>query len=69
MTAALIAALIVFAGELAVAAGACAMIATLHRSTPGRRVALIVNGSALAVMGVLQYGFTHRPLLGVFVKS
>ena len=50
---------IVFEGQLAIAAGVCAMAAGIWRAGTGKSWALALNGLALAVLGVIQYGFTH----------
>ncbi len=50
---------IVFEGQLAIAAGACAITAGIWRASTGKSWALALNGLALAVLGMIQYGLTH----------
>ena len=50
---------IVFLGELALAAGACTIAAGILRSTTGKCWSLVLNGLALAALGLIQYGFVR----------
>jgi uncharacterized membrane protein HdeD (DUF308 family) len=49
-------------GELAMAAGVCAILAAIWRSGTGRSWALALNGLALATLGYIQYGLTRFPI-------
>ena len=53
---------VVFAGELALAAGACAIVAGMWRSTKGKCWLLVLNGVSLGALGVIQYGFVRFPI-------
>ncbi len=50
---------IVFLGELAMAAGACTVAAGILRSTTRKCWPLVLNGLALAALGLIQFGFTR----------
>ena len=50
---------IAFLGELTLAAGACAIVAGIWRSTKGKCWLLVVNGIALGALGLIYYAFTH----------
>jgi uncharacterized membrane protein HdeD (DUF308 family) len=46
-------------GELTLAAGACAIVAGIWRSTKGKCWLLVVNGLALGALGLIYYAFTR----------
>jgi hypothetical protein len=48
-----------FAGEVAIATGLCAILAGALRSAGGKCWLLVINGAALAALGIIQYGFTR----------
>lgn len=50
---------VVSLGKLALAAGACTIAAGVLRSTNGKCWLLVLNGIALAALGLIQYGFTR----------
>jgi uncharacterized membrane protein HdeD (DUF308 family) len=50
---------VVFAGKLALAAGACTIAAGIWRSATGKGWLLALNGLALGALGVIQYGLTR----------
>ncbi len=49
-------------GKLTLAAGACAIIAGIARSTNGKSWFLVLNGLALAALGIIQYAFIRYPI-------
>jgi uncharacterized membrane protein HdeD (DUF308 family) len=46
-----------FAGEVAMAAGACSIAAGIWRPATGKSWLLVLNGLALCALGVIGYGF------------
>ena len=50
---------VVLVGQLAMAAGVCAIAAGLWRSKNGKSWALALNGFALVALGFIQYRLTH----------
>jgi uncharacterized membrane protein HdeD (DUF308 family) len=53
---------VVFLGKVAMAAGVCAIVAGVWRSTDGKSWLLVLNGLALGALGLIQYGFTRFPI-------
>ena len=51
--------MVVFAGKLALAAGACAIAAGVWRSATGKGWLLVLNGLALGALGLIQYSLTR----------
>ena len=51
---------VVFLGKLALAAGACTIAAGVWRSGSGKSWLLVLNGLALAALGLIQYAFVRR---------
>src|SRR5260370_4506468 len=50
---------IVFLGKLALAAGVCTIAAGILRSAKGKCWLLVLNGLALAALGLIQFAFTR----------
>ena len=53
---------IMLLGKLTLAAGACAIAAGIARSANGKCWFLVLNGLALAALGIIQYAFTRYPI-------
>jgi uncharacterized membrane protein HdeD (DUF308 family) len=53
---------VVFAGKVAMIAGACSIAAAIWRSRDGKSWALALNGLALAIFGFIQSGLTRFPI-------
>ena len=53
---------VVFLGKLALAAGACIIVAGIWRSATGKCWLLVLNGVALAALGLIQYALTRFPI-------
>jgi uncharacterized membrane protein HdeD (DUF308 family) len=51
--------MVVFAGKLALVAGACTIAAGIWRSATGKGWLLVLNGLALGALGLIQYGLTR----------
>ena len=49
-------------GKLTLAAGACAISAGIVRSANGKSWFLVLNGLALAALGIIQYAFIRYPI-------
>jgi uncharacterized membrane protein HdeD (DUF308 family) len=49
-------------GKLTLAAGACAIAAGIARSAKGKCWFLVLNGLALAALGIIQYAFIRYPI-------
>ncbi len=49
-------------GKLTLAAGACAIAAGIARSANGKCWLLVLNGLALAALGIIQYAFVRFPI-------
>jgi uncharacterized membrane protein HdeD (DUF308 family) len=50
---------VVFVGKLALAAGACLIVAGIWRPATGKSRLLAINGLALGALGLIQYGLTR----------